>query len=112
MFWKENSEVSKNCKVWSKQTNAVAVDVDYTRVKYILCHVLEHFQIHCNYIISEADRKHFSQFLHFPGKKELQNLKVFSYRRSKHHAFILSANISNFSMAMLTFLPISTYLGA
>ena len=30
MFWKENSEVSKNCQVWSKQTNAVAVDVDYT----------------------------------------------------------------------------------
>ena len=36
MFWKENSEVSKNRKVWSKQKDAVAINVYYTGVKYIL----------------------------------------------------------------------------
>ena len=29
----------------------------YTEVKYILRHVVEHFQIQCNYIILEIDQK-------------------------------------------------------
>ena len=53
IIWKVNSEVSKNCKVWSKELSVVAINVYYTGIKYILCHVLENFQIHCNYITLE-----------------------------------------------------------